>query len=61
MKSKTLMVDIDRHTGLLVFYSESGKLLLKEKNIGFEKRDEGSDKGIYQVTHTYQLEKDEAI
>ena len=61
MKSKTLMVDIDRRTGLLVFYSESGKLLLKEKNIGFEKRDEGSDKGRYQVTHTYQLEKDEAI
>ena len=24
MKSKTLMVDIDRRTGLLVFYSESG-------------------------------------
>ena len=61
MKSKTLMVDIDRRTGLLVFYSESGKLLLKEKNIGFEKRDEGSDKGRYQVTHTYQLEKNEAI
>src|SRR5574344_1279357 len=61
MKSKTLMVDIDRRTGLLVFYSESGKLLLKEKDINFEMRNEGSDKGRYVVTHSYLLDKDEAI
>ena len=61
MKSKDLVVTVDRRTGLVSFASTSGKQLLKEKDINFEMRNEGSDKGRYVVTHSYLLDKDEAI
>ncbi|MDO4496647.1 MAG: DUF4968 domain-containing protein, partial [Bacteroidales bacterium] len=60
MSSSALTVTIDKRSGLVQF-AAPGKNLLKEKNIGFEERTEGSDKGRYIVTHTYQLDKDEAI
>ena len=61
MKSDALIVTIDRRTGLVSFASSNGKQLLKEKSISFEPRKEGSDKGRFVVSHTYTLDKDEAI
>ena len=61
LKSSSLIVTVDRRTGLLSFASSNGKSLLKEKATRFETRPQGSDKGRYTVTMTYQLDKDEAI
>ena len=61
LKSSSLVVTVDRHTGLLSFASSNGKSLLKEKTTRFEPRTQGADKGRYTVTMTYQLDKDEAI
>ncbi|MDO4461960.1 MAG: glycoside hydrolase family 31 protein [Bacteroidia bacterium] len=60
MNSAELTVTIDKRTGLVQF-AALGKSLLKEKSITFEERQNGSDKGRYVVSHTYQLDKDEAI
>ena len=60
MSSDKLSVTIDKKTGLLQF-SAGGKNLLKEKATAFRERTNGSDKGRYEVTMTYQLDKDEAI
>lgn len=60
MKSTALTVTIDKRTGLIQ-YQAGGKNLLREKNIAFEERQEGPDKGRFVVTHTYQLDKDETI
>ncbi len=61
LKSSSLAVTIDRRTGLLSFVSSNGKPLLKEKATAFETRAQGTDKGRYIVSMTYQLDKDEAI
>ena len=61
LKSSSLAVTIDRRTGLLSFVSSNGKPLLKEKATAFDTRAQGTDKGRYIVSMTYQLDKDEAI
>ncbi len=61
LKSSSLSVTIDRRTGLLSFVSSNGKPLLKEKATAFDTRAQGTDKGRYIVSMTYQLDKDEAI
>ena len=60
MSSNVLTVIINKHTGL-VQYMADGKKLLSEKEIAFDEREEGPDKGRFVVTNTYQLDKDEAI
>lgn len=60
LSSSSLMVTIDKRTGLVTFAAK-GKNLLKEKAVSFEKRESGTDKGRYMVSQTYQLDKDEAI
>ena len=60
MSSNVLTVIINKHTGL-VQYMADGKKLLSEKEIAFDEREEGPDKGRVVVTNTYQLDKDEAI
>ena len=60
MSSDVLTVIINKHTGL-VQYMADGKKLLSEKEIAFDEREEGPDKGRFVVTNTYQLDKDEAI
>ena len=61
LKSESLVVTIDRRTGLLSFATSKGKALLKEKATTFEPRTEGTDKGRFIVTQTYQLDKNEPI
>ena len=61
LKSTSLTVTVDRRTGLISFASANGKSLLKEKTTAFEQRTQGTDKGRYIVSMTYQLDKDEAI
>ena len=60
MSSNVLTVIINKHTGL-VQYMADGKKLLSEKEIAFDEREEGPDKGRFVVNNTYQLDKDEAI
>ena len=61
LKSSSLSVTINRHTGLISFATANGKPLLKEKATTFAPRATGSDKGRYTVSMSYQLDKDEAI
>ena len=61
LKSSSLSVTINRHTGLISFATANGKHLLKEKATTFAPRATGSDKGRYTVSMSYQLDKDEAI
>ena len=61
LKSSSLSVTINRHTGLISFATANGKPLLKEKATTFAPRTTGSDKGRYTVSMSYQLDKDEAI
>ena len=61
LKSSSLSVTINRHTGLISFATANGKPLLKEKATTFVPRATGSDKGRYTVSMSYQLDKDEAI
>ena len=61
LKSSSLSVTINRHTGLISFATANGKPLLKEKATTFAPRATGSDKGRYTVSMSYQLNKDEAI
>lgn len=61
LKSSSLSVTINRHTGLISFATADGKPLLKEKATTFAPRATGSDKGRYTVSMSYQLDKDEAI
>ncbi|MBS7284501.1 MAG: DUF5110 domain-containing protein [Prevotella sp.] len=61
LKSSSLQVSIDRRTGLVSFATANGKKLLKEKDITFETRSQGTDKGRFKVSQTYTLDKDEAI
>lgn len=60
LASEELTVSIDKKSGLIEFIA-NGKTLLKEKSITLEPRTQGADKGRYIVTHTYQLDNDEAI
>ena len=61
LKSSSLSVTINRHTGLISFATANGKPLLKEKATTFAPRATGSDKGRYTVSMSYQLDNDEAI
>ena len=61
LKSSSLSVTINRHTGLISFATANGKPLHKEKATTFAPRATGSDKGRYTVSMSYQLDKDEAI
>ena len=61
LKSSSLSVTINRHTGLISFATANGKPLLKEKATTFAPRATGSDNGRYTVSMSYQLDKDEAI
>ena len=61
MSSTALTVIIDKRTGLVQYKGADGKKLLNEKEIAFEERQDGPDKGRFVVTNTYQLDKNEAI
>ena len=61
LRSEQLTVTIDAKTGAIAFATAKGKILLKEKNFGFEERREGNDADAYRVTQTFTLDKDEAI
>ncbi|MGM9713081.1 MAG: TIM-barrel domain-containing protein [Prevotella sp.] len=60
MQTTALTVALDKRTSLVTFAAK-GKTLLREKATAFDVRQRGSDKGRYEVTITYTLDKNEAI
>ena len=60
MRTTELTVTLDKRTALVTFTS-GGKTLLREKETAFDVRQTGSDKGRYEVTMTYTLDKNETI
>ena len=60
MRTTELTVTLDKRTALVTFTS-GGKTLLREKETAFDVRQTGSDKGRYEVTITYTLDKNETI
>lgn len=61
LATSCMTVVMDKTTGNIHFSSSKGKNLLKEKMAGFEKRQEGMDKGAYIVNQLWALDKDEPI
>ena len=56
----TVTAVVDLKTGAVRF-SAAGKNLLKEKEVSFEERTSGADKGAYIVGQTFTLDKEEPI
>lgn len=61
LRTKCITVRADRTTGNLTFESADGKRLLTEKSSAMKLITEGMDKGKYEVSQTWTLDKDEPL
>ena len=61
VSSGMLTVRTNAKTGALTFLNKKGQVLLREKDCRFEQRPTGADKGKWQATQVFTLDKDEAI
>lgn len=61
IRSEKVRVSIDPRSGAVTFFDSKGKVLLKESSAGFDKREDGADKGAYIVRQGFRLDPDEPL